>query len=332
VSDEICFSVVIAAHNASRTLPVTIRSVLGQTRQDFEVLVVDDGSVDGTHAALMDTTTDPRIKYFRQENSGPAPARNAGIQQARGRYVSILDSDDAWLPNYLEAMDEALSSDPAAGLAYTDAWRFDDETGRVFRRTAMSSERPPEAPPADTDALLQMLLQRNFVFTSATMRRRVLEEVGGFRSLTRSEDCELWLRIAAAGHHFVRARGILAVYRDRPGSRMHDRSAMLRGRKEILELVADEYEISAAALAVARIRLEETERELDAVALGAERPADRGWRSSRAAGFVRRLRDFRLWPPAVVAAAVPDLRSSRSAAASEVVQIENRPGRTERLE
>jgi glycosyltransferase involved in cell wall biosynthesis len=332
VSDAVCFSVVIAAHNAARTLPVTIRSVLRQTRQDFEVLVVDDGSVDGTHAALTNTTTDRRIKYLRQENLGPAPARNAGIQQARGQYVSILDSDDAWLPTYLEAMDEALRSDPEAGLAYTDAWRFDDETQRVFRRTAMSSERPPEVPPRDTDALLQMLLERNFVFTSATMRRRVLDEVGGFRSLTRSEDCELWLRIAAAGYHFVRARGILAVYRDRPGSRMHDRSAMLRGRKEILELVADEYELSASALAVARIRLEETERELNAAAGEAEREGDRGWRSSRPAEFVRRFRDFRLWPPRVVAAAVPGLRSGRSAAAPEVVQIENRPGRAERVD
>jgi glycosyltransferase involved in cell wall biosynthesis len=331
VTGDVTFSVVIPAHNAARTLPATIRSVLRQTRQDFEVLVIDDGSVDDTHDALASVTTDPRVRYFRQENLGPAAARNAGIEHARGQYVSLLDSDDAWLPHYLQAMGEALDADPDAGLAYTDAWRFDDETRRVSRRTAMWSERPPAVPPADTDLLLQMLLERNFVFTSATVRHRVLDEVGGFRTLTRSEDCELWLRIAAAGHRFVRARGVLAVYRDRPGSRMHDRAAMLRGRAEILRLVADEYELSAAARAVAGARLEETERELAAQTSGATDPGGRGWRASRAAGVVRRLRDFHLRPPAVVAAAIDDMPSASSAAA-KVVEIENRPGCGEGVE
>jgi glycosyltransferase involved in cell wall biosynthesis len=309
MTEEFRFSVVIAAHNAARTLPATIKSVLAQSRQDFEVHVIDDGSVDETEAALRRTTSDIRVHYVRQKNLGPAAARNLGIQRARGQYIAILDSDDLWLPNYLEAIGDAFEARPAAALAYTDAWRFDDETRRIFRRTAMASQAPPPEPPADAASLLYSLLARNFVYTSATIRRSVLDEVGGFRTLTRSEDYELWLRIAAAGHRFVRARGILAVYRDRLGSRNHDPLAMLRGREEIYRMVVDEYEIPPPARAVARSRLHATEQEVAALAGRSKEPDAAGWRLSRTAQFVRDLRDFYRTPPAEVAAAFPDLRT-----------------------
>jgi glycosyltransferase involved in cell wall biosynthesis len=304
MSERPTFSVVVAAHNAARTLPATVRSVLAQTRSDFELVVVDDGSLDGTEAALRQTTSDPRVVYLRQENLGPAAARNAGIARAGGSYVSLLDSDDLWLPTYLETMAAAFDGDRSAALGYTDAWRLDDATRRIFRRTIMSSQDPPRPPPRDPQALLAALLERNFVYTSATLRRETLEEVGGFASLTRSEDYELWLRVAASGRHFVRASGVQAVYRDRPGSRIHDPVAMLTGRREIYDLVLRSYDLSPELRTLAAARLSATQRELEELKRNG---ADRG--RSRIRTFARDLRLFRMRPPRDVATAFPDLRA-----------------------
>jgi glycosyltransferase involved in cell wall biosynthesis len=298
------FSVVIAAHDAARTIPATIRSVLAQTRQDFEIVVVDDGSVDDTEAALRRTTDDPRVRYLRQENRGPAAARNAGVEAARGPYVALLDSDDLWLPKYLESMAAAFAAEPEAALAYTDAWRLDEQRRRIFRKTTMSSQNPPIPPPRDTETLFRELLRRNFVYTSATVRRSTLAEVGGFTSLTRSEDYELWLRIAAKGNIFVRADGVLAVYRDRPGSRVHDPVKMLEGRREIYELVLRAYDLSPAERTLAAERLRATSEEL-AEAQQRRRPPVR--RRAALSRFAHDFRYFRLTTPRDVARALPDL-------------------------
>jgi glycosyltransferase involved in cell wall biosynthesis len=298
------FSVVIAAHNAARTLPSTVRSVLAQTRPDFEILVVDDGSTDGTGEVLRGVS-DRRISYFRQANLGPAAARNAGIERATGEYVCLLDSDDLWLPNYLDAMGAAFESDAGAGLAYTDAWRLNDSTRRVLRRTTMQRYEPPKRPPRDREALLLALLERNFVFTSATIRRRVLDDVGGFKTFTRSEDYELWLRIAASGARFVSSGKVLAVYRDRPGSRMHNRAAMLRGATEIFEHVLATYDLTPEMRSVLERRVWEASQELAVLDPDAVAP------SEPSPGAVRRLvhelRWYRIRPPRVVARAFPDL-------------------------
>jgi glycosyltransferase involved in cell wall biosynthesis len=300
------FSVVIPAHNAVRTLPSTVRSVLGQTRPDFEILVVDDGSTDGTGEALRDFS-DSRIIYVRQANLGPAAARNAGIERAAGEYVCLLDSDDLWLPDYLHVMRAALDADPAAGLAYTDAWRLNDVTRRVFRRTTMHMYQPPERPPRERDALLLALLERNFVFTSATIRRSVLDEVGGFKMFTRSEDYELWLRIAASGAPFVNSGKVLAIYRHRPGSRVGDQAAMLRGRIEIFEHVLATHDLTDVHKAALERRMVLAREELAPLRSAEAAP------TAVKPGGLRRLasdlRWYRLRPPRSVMRAFPDLRA-----------------------
>jgi glycosyltransferase involved in cell wall biosynthesis len=300
------FSVVIAAHNAARTLPSAVRSVLAQTRPDFEVIVVDDGSTDGTDEALRGVS-DHRIVYLRQENLGPAAARNAAIQRSAGEYVCLLDSDDLWLPDYLETMGAALDADAGAGLAYTDAWRLNDVTRRVRRRTTMRAQEPPERPPEDRDALLLAMLERNFVFTSATIRRRVLDDVGGFRTFTRSEDYELWLRIAASGARFVNAGKVLAVYRHRPGSRMRNKPAMVRGRIEIFEHVLGTYDLTDAHRSIVEGRLGIARQELAALTAAHGVPAEA--RGNVLQRLVYELRWYRLRAPRVVLRAFPDLRT-----------------------
>ena len=297
------FSIVIAAHNAAATLPATIRSVLQQTRQDFEVIVVDDGSVDGTGEALRSTTGDPRIAYIRKDQSGPADSRNMGIAAAQAEYVSLLDSDDLWLPTYLQAMADAFDAEPSASLAYTDAWRFDDSTRRIFRQPIMQTQNPPARPPREPEELLVEMLRRNFVYTSATVRRDVVNAVGGFTTFTRSEDYELWLRIAARGYTFVQAKGLQAIYRDRPGSRIHDPLAMSRGQVEIYGLVLRTYDLTARGREVAEAQLERAKS--DVARLEGAPPS-----TVRRSALRRWLRDLRLYrasPPSEIVRAFPDL-------------------------
>jgi hypothetical protein len=169
----------------------------------------------------------------------------------------------------------------------------------------MHAQRPPQRPPQERDALLLAMLERNFVFTSATIRRQVLDDVGGFRTFTRSEDYELWLRVAASGARFVNSGKVLAVYRHRLGSRMRDQFAMVRGRIEILEHVLTTYDLNAAHRSVLDRRLSAARQELESLTTTDSTPLE------VRAGALRRLasdlRWYRLRPPRVVLRAFPDL-------------------------
>lgn len=257
------FTIAMPAYNARRTIRSAIRSVLAQTRQDFELLVVDDGSRDdtGTH---VERFGDERVRLLRQANAGPGAARNLAIKAGRGRYVSMLDSDDLWLPTYLETMAGILDSNPEVGLAYTDAWVLDDATGRIRRTSAMQYQHPPRDPPRDPLAFLALLLRRgNFIFTSATVPREVVERVGLFESaLKPAEDFGLWLRIVGAGFQAMRTAEKLAVYRKHPGSLSTDEAAILEGERESVRLVVEEFDVPESIRDLARARLRTLDRRL----------------------------------------------------------------------
>jgi len=306
------FTVVMPAYNAERSIGPAIRSVLAQTRGDFELVVVDDGSTDGT-ADVAGSFADPRVRLVRQENLGLAAARNVGAARGDGQFVALLDSDDLWLPTFLEQMGSALAGDPTAGFAYTDAWVLDDRTRRIARATAMRYQDPPESPPADPEELLRALLRRNFVFTAATVRRSVFEGVGGYDGTLRaSEDYELWLRIAANGYRAVRAEGILAVYRKRAASLSTDVRLMLTSEREVFRLVAEEYEVEQPVrdLAAARKRV----RDVQIASLNGERTALGLAYEARklVVGAKNRVLAPLAWrrvAPPEVAAAFPDLKT-----------------------
>ena len=106
--------------------------------------MVDDGSTDATQDAVKAMMTiDDRVKLVTQPNQGVVVARNAALRAARGAYVSLLDADDVWLPNYLDEMTSALDSLPEAAIAYTDAWVLDNRLRRIRLRTAMAPWIPP---------------------------------------------------------------------------------------------------------------------------------------------------------------------------------------------
>ena len=111
-------SVIIATYNREKLIMEAINSVLAQTYQNFEIIIVDDGSTDNTRD-LIESINDPRIKYIYQENAGCAAARNTGIDNANGEYIAILDSDDLWLPKKLEKQIQFMNTHPEVGVCGT---------------------------------------------------------------------------------------------------------------------------------------------------------------------------------------------------------------------
>ena len=205
-------SVVIPAWQAAAFIGETLSSVASQTRADFEVLVIDDGSTDDLRSACSPFLTDTRFQLHHFTNSGPTVARNRGIERARGRYVSFLDSDDLMEPTYLEEMVGALDRTPDAAVACCDARMFGvpEREGRL-----LSEFEPMDAAPT----LMNVLERRFLVYTGATMRTEAVRAVGGMKSeMPAAEDFDLWVRMLMAGNRFVFVNKPLARYRRRAGS------------------------------------------------------------------------------------------------------------------
>jgi glycosyltransferase involved in cell wall biosynthesis len=193
-------SVIIPVYNVENYLADTIRSVLAQTYDHFEVILVDDGSTDGS-LALAQQFSDPRIKIIRQRNRGLAGARNTGIRHARGEYLAFLDSDDLWLPEKLAFHVQHLGENPQVGISFSRS-SFIDSQGHplgIHQMPKLSEITPGH------------LLCRNPIGNGSApvIRRRVLEQIsflddrhGGpevcyfDEALRRSEDIECWIRIA----------------------------------------------------------------------------------------------------------------------------------------
>ena len=124
------FSVVIPLYNKQNYIKETIKSVLNQTFQDFEIVIVNDGSKDDS-VKVVESIQDDRIKLLHQKNSGVSVARNKGIKEAKADYVAFLDADDLWLPKFLQTIYELIQNFPDAGL-YATAYKKRKENGEEF--------------------------------------------------------------------------------------------------------------------------------------------------------------------------------------------------------
>ena len=202
-------SIVIPTHNRRDLIGETIQSVLDQTFEDFEILVVDNGSTDDTQQGVCDVG-DPRIKYTYQEDTGgPAGPRNTGIRQARGKYIAFLDSDDLWLPHKLEHQIGFLEQHPDVALIFGQYISFGDDS---MKQTPVPSHRWARS----GRVFSELLLSTNFIPCLTVMvRRDVLDQTGGFDedpALKTVEDFDLWLRIARCHPiHFL--SDVIAKYR-----------------------------------------------------------------------------------------------------------------------
>jgi glycosyltransferase involved in cell wall biosynthesis len=197
-------SVVIPAYNAERTIPATLLSVLRQTVDDLEVIVVDDGSTDNTFDVVR-SYEDPRLRILRQENAGHAGARNAGIGHTTGKYVAFVDADDLWLPRKLEAQLAFLRGHPDVRALHSAAIHVDDGLRPLFIGQC----------PDGKNSLIDVLCFRGLPGFMCTpiIERQLLDELGRFdQSLIILQDWDLAIRLARRGElHSISEP--LALYR-----------------------------------------------------------------------------------------------------------------------
>jgi len=183
-------SVVIPVFNGAAFVATAVASVRAQTVTDVEIIVVDDGSTDGTQTVLADLQRTEGITWLQQDHGGPARSRNRGIAAARGGFVALLDCDDIWLPGKLEAQLDVVRRRPDVGVVHTD-FEIVDAEGAVLQRIAARRSNEP---------LVRAFVGGHIALPSTIlMNRRVLEQVGALNpDLYGSEDSDLAVRLYAA--------------------------------------------------------------------------------------------------------------------------------------
>jgi glycosyltransferase involved in cell wall biosynthesis len=193
-------SVVLPVYNVERYVAASIQSVLAQTYADFELVIVDDGSTDGS-LHLCQQFTDPRIRIIQQKNRGLAGARNTGIRHATGEYIALLDSDDLFAPEKLQRHVEHLDRSPKVGISFSRSAFIDDDSQPLgyYQMPKLKEITTPD------------ILCRNPIGNGSApvIRRQVFQEIGIQKDLygvvedfffddsfRQSEDIECWLRMA----------------------------------------------------------------------------------------------------------------------------------------
>lgn len=203
-------SVVMPSYNRESLIEASVRSVLEQTAGDLELLVVDDGSTDGTaHVIRRLAEEDRRVRFsLLERNSGdPAVPRNVALRSAGGKYVAFLDSDDLWLPRKLDFQVSFLERNPRFGAVHANAVAFRaDGSGKEW---PMHSFRPHK----DGDIFERMVRADAIVLSTLLMRRSCLDTIGFFREgIPVGEDYEFKLRLAKK-HEVAYQSRVLARYR-----------------------------------------------------------------------------------------------------------------------
>jgi glycosyltransferase involved in cell wall biosynthesis len=180
-------SIVLPVRDGERFVAEAVDSILSQSLTDLELIVVDDGSTDGT-ARVLDRLSDARARVLRRPREGLVAALRAGMAEAGAAFVARMDADDVSEPDRLQRQLELLERRPRVGMVAT--WTtVVDENGRKLRREVLPSEH--------VDLARRLLLRNPFQHGSAVVRRAALEEAGGYRSdFGANEDYDLWRRLA----------------------------------------------------------------------------------------------------------------------------------------
>lgn len=269
-------SIIMPAYNAERYVADAIGSVLAQTYPNWELVVVDDGSKDGTGEVVRGLAArDERIRYVARENGGQAAARNTGIRASRGTLVAFLDADDLWIEEKLQLQLRALEETGADVLSSNGFVFQDDDTSVEAYELSTVPGRTEGA------EMFRLLYAFNRIqIQSVIVRRELLEQVGLFDEDRRYQNCEdydLWLSLAVAGALFYGMEEQLIKYRRHDAASTHRLSNVLRpmvevkkkhgraevlGEKEVRTRIRDLYRSLIEAL-VRENKLSEAARSLE---------------------------------------------------------------------
>ena len=260
VGSEVCsepdVSVVIPAYNSSRYIEETLNGVFSQKYQDFEVILVNDGSKDTKELERRLSEYKDRLVYLCQENGGAASARNLGICAARGEYVAFLDGDDIWRPGYLEKQ-LAFLRKSGADVVYCDAELFGEtKDGLTYMETT-----PSEGEVSPTS----LLTAKCNVITSGTIvRKSALETHGLFDPRADSfEDFELWFRLSKNGVPIDYQRDVLVRYRVSSTSLSGGNVQRAERNVAVLEFIREKYELNERESVVLETQLQFSEAEVE---------------------------------------------------------------------
>ena len=187
-------TIIIPLYNKEASIATALRGVLSQSYQDFEVVVVDDGSTDGG-AAVVEQFDDPRIRLIRQANGGVSAARNRGIAEARGEHIAFLDADDEWMPTFLEEIAALIAAYPESKARATN-YVFNSngvKSSTLLRKIPFTEERG-----VMTNYFEVASCSHPPMWTSAVcIDRDLLQEIGGFPvGIKSGEDLLVWARTA----------------------------------------------------------------------------------------------------------------------------------------
>jgi glycosyltransferase involved in cell wall biosynthesis len=305
----------VAVCNSEDYVAEALTAILSQIRPADEVIVVDDGSTDGTQRELAPFRSEIRI--VTQSNHGHPGAYNRGFAEARGDYVARCDADDVWEPDKLERQVAALVKHPAIDIAAGAAWFFDRAEG-LFA-----------APPGDglleIRSFARKLYRANWLCASSTLiRRRLFEQIGPFMQRLACEDYDFWLGAAGTGAVFFSDPAIVVRYRRHAGNVSNDQLGMSRAVRFVHLRHADlpqDRRLVSQVLAedrsrVGRLLVEENAREARGEFVGALRhrlaPRELAWavvlsmpdRYQRALipSLVSTARELSAWSPALCGA------------------------------
>jgi glycosyltransferase involved in cell wall biosynthesis len=229
-------SVIIPAYNRAKILPRAINSILSQTFQDFEIIVVDDCSKDNTDEVVRQYD-DPRIRYTKHiQNKGGSAARNTGIKEARGEFIAFLDSDDEWLPNKLDKQINRFNQiNGDCGLIYTYLEIVDRE-GNFLKNHCVDSD----------GEVLKDLLVANFIASTSSIivKKKYMDQIGGFDTEMKScQDWDLYIRLSQVCQIFCIPEPLTKHYVDESANRIsNDKSSVIKGHLRIQEKFRQNYE------------------------------------------------------------------------------------------
>lgn len=207
-------SVLMPVRNEERFLPAALASLFRQTLTAWELVVVDDGSTDGTPELLrVAAAADRRVRVLRNAGSGLVDALNHGLAHCRAEFVARMDGDDVSHPRRLERQAAALDADPCLGLVAT---RFRHFPRRLVGLGMLAYEQWQNALLTHDEITRDRFVESPVIHPSVMVRRRILEEAGGYRQTGWAEDYDLWLRLATEGVRFGRLPEVLFFWRERP--------------------------------------------------------------------------------------------------------------------
>ncbi len=226
-------SIILPTYNCAAFLPHSIGTILLQTYNSYEIIVIDDGSTDNTKEVLHPFMQ--RIKYIRlEQNKGLPTARNIGIRSAQGKYIAFIDADDLWLPEKLQTDIEYFETHSEVSMIYSKHINIDEKGDDLDGNT---KRQLPSG-----NIFTQLFSEQNFIITSSVVvRKEVFETTGLFdEQLFNCQDWDMWLRIA---FHFQVA-GInkpLVKYRHNPHSLSKNRNNVLKYQKIIIDKIYNKF-------------------------------------------------------------------------------------------